>query len=49
MILNGIYDSDIQRFERVSHEKTATGSWNLYRGLLAVMKRWRLPRYPFDK
>ena len=26
MILNGIYDGDIQRFERVSHEKTATGS-----------------------
>ena len=23
MILNGIYDGDIQRFERVSHEQTA--------------------------
>ena len=28
MILNGIYDGDIQRFEQVSHELTATGSWN---------------------
>ena len=48
MILNGIYDGDIQRFERVSHEKTATGSWNLYRVRSAVVKRWRLQRYPFD-
>ena len=48
MILNGIYDGDIQRFERVSHERTATGSWNLYRVRSAVVKRWRLQRYPFD-
>ena len=26
MILNGIYDGDIQRFERVSHEQTAAGT-----------------------
>ena len=26
MILNGIYDGDIQRFERVSHEQTAAGA-----------------------
>ena len=48
MILNGIYDGDIQRFERVSHERTARGSWNLYRVRSAVVKRWRLQRYPFD-
>ena len=48
MILNGIYDGDIQRFERVSHEQTAAGSWNLYRVRSAVVKRWRLQRYPFD-
>ena len=48
MILNGIYDGDIQRFERVSHERTTTGSWNLYRVRSAVVKRWRLQRYPFD-
>ena len=48
MILNGIYDGDIQRFERVSHELTATGSWNLYRVRSAVVKRWQLQRYPFD-
>ena len=40
MILNGIYDGDIQRFERASHERTATGSLNLYRVRSAV-KRWR--------
>ena len=48
MILNGIYDGDIQRFERVSHEQTAAGSWNLYRVRSAVVKRWRLQHYPFD-
>lgn len=48
MILNGIYDGDIQRFERVSREPTATGTWNLYRVRSAVVKRWRLQRYPFD-
>ena len=48
IILNGIYDGDIQRFERVSHEKTATGSWNLYRVRSAVVKRWRLQRYPLS-
>lgn len=48
MILNGIYDGDIQQFERVSQEQTATGSWNLYRVRSAVVKRWRLQRYPFD-
>ena len=44
MILNGIYDGDIQRFERVSHEQTAAGAWNLYRVRSAVVKRWRLQR-----
>ena len=48
MILNGIYDGDIQRFERVSHEQTEAGSWTLYRVRSAVVKRWRLQRYPFD-
>ena len=48
MLLNGIYDGDIQRFERVSQEQRATGSWNLYRVRSAVVKRWRLERYPFD-
>ena len=48
MILNGIYDGDIQRFERVSHEQTAAGAWNLYRVRSAVVKLWRLQRYPFD-
>ena len=47
MILNGIYDGDIQRFERVSHEQTAAGAGNLYRVRSAVVKRWRLQRYPY--
>ena len=48
MILNGIYDGDIQRFERVRHDQTAASAWNLYRVRSAVVKRWRLQRYPFD-
>ena len=48
MILNGTYDGDIQRFERLSHKQTAAGAWNLYRVRSAVVKRWRLQRYPFD-
>ena len=32
----------------MSHKQTATGSWNLYRVRSAVVKRWRLQRYPFD-
>ena len=39
MILNGIYDGDIQRFERVSHKQTEAGAWNLYRVRSAVVKR----------
>ena len=32
----------------MSHEQTAAGAWNLYRLRSAVVKRWRLQRYPFD-
>ena len=47
-ILNGIYDGDIQRFERVSRRSIPTGTWSLYRVRSEVVKRWRLQRYPFD-
>ena len=47
-ILNGIYDGDIQRFERVSRRSIPTGNWSLYRVRSEVVKRWRLQRYPFD-
>ena len=47
-ILNGIYDGDIQRFERVSRKSMPTGTWSLYRVRSEVVKRWRLQRYPFD-
>jgi hypothetical protein len=47
-ILNGIYDGDIQRFERVSREPMESGTWSLYRVRSAVVKRWHLQRYPFD-
>ena len=47
-ILNGIYDGDVQRFERVRRDVVAGASWSLYKVRSAVVKRWRLQRYPFD-
>lgn len=47
-ILNGIHDGDVQRFERVRRDVLQEGSWNLYKVRSAVVKRWRLQRYPFD-
>ena len=38
-ILNGIYDGDIQRFERVSHRSIPSGTWSLYRVRSEVAKR----------
>ena len=32
----------------MSHKQAAAGGWNLYRVRSAVVKRWRLQRYPFD-
>ena len=48
MVLNGIYDGDIQRFERVSRENRLGTTWSLYRVRSSVVKHWRLQRYPFD-
>jgi hypothetical protein len=47
MVLNGIYDGDIQRFERVSRENRRDTTWSLYRVRSSVVKHWRLQRYPF--
>ena len=47
-ILNGIYDGDIQRFERVRRDQKEGHSWSLYKVRSSVVKRWRLQRYPFD-
>ena len=48
ILLNGIYDGDIQRFQRVREEQRPEGAWILYRVRSAVVKRWQLQRYPFD-
>ena len=48
-VLNGIYDGDIQRFEKVRQESRADGRiWSLYRVRTQVVQRWQLSRYPFD-
>lgn len=48
-VLNGIYDGDIQRFERVRQEVRANGDvWTLYRVRTQAVQRWKLERYPFD-
>jgi hypothetical protein len=36
MVLNGIYDGDIQRFERVSRENRLDTTWSLYRVHLSL-------------
>ena len=47
-VLNGIYNGDIQRFERIRRDQTDGHSWSLYKVRSPVVKRWRLQRYPFD-
>ena len=47
-ILNGIYDGDIQRFERIRRDQKDGYSWSLYKVRSSVVKRWLLQRYPFD-
>ena len=40
MVLNGIYDGDIQRFVRVSRENRLGTTGSLYRVRSAVVKHW---------
>jgi hypothetical protein len=39
MVFNGIYDGDIQRFERVSRENRLETTWSLYRVRSSVVKK----------
>ncbi|MGB1776416.1 MAG: hypothetical protein ACPHGV_08775 [Synechococcus sp.] len=48
VVLNGIYDGDLQRFERVGRQSVAEGEWSLYRVRSQIVQRWELSRYPFD-
>ena len=48
VLLNGIYDGDVQRFERVERETVDEGVWSLYRVRSQIVQRWELSRYPFD-
>ena len=47
-ILNGIYNGDTQRFERIRRDQINGKSWSLYTVRSPVVKRWQLQRYPFD-
>ena len=47
-ILNGVYNGDTQRFERIRRDQINSSSWSLYTVHSPVVKRWRLQRYPFD-
>ena len=47
-ILNGIYNGDTQRFERLRRDQINGSSWSLYAVRSPVVKRWQLQRYPFD-
>ena len=48
-VLKGIYDGDVQRFERVRRDVVDGASWSLYKVRSEVVKRWWLQRYPFDE
>jgi len=48
MVLNGIYDDDIQRFDKVRSTSQGDGTWALHRVRTAVVNRWNLKNYPFD-
>jgi len=47
-ILNGVYNGDTQRFERIRRDQINGSSWSLYTVRSPVVKRWQLQRYPFD-
>ena len=47
-VLNGIHDGDVQRFDRVRRDQLNGEVWSLYKVRSAIVKRWRLQRYPFD-
>lgn len=48
VLLNGIYDGDVMRFERVGRENISEGVWSLYQVRGQIVQRWELSRYPFD-
>ena len=48
IVLNGIYDDDIQRFDKVRSTSQGDGTWALHRVRTAVVNRWNLKNYPFD-
>lgn len=48
MVLNGIYDGDIQRFDKVRSSTSAGSTWALHRVRSQIVNRWKLKDYPFD-
>jgi hypothetical protein len=48
VVINGIYDGDIQRFDQVRSVSQGTSTWALHRVRSTVVNRWKLKTYPFD-
>lgn len=48
VVLNGIYDGDIQRFDKVRSVSQGESTWALHRVRSTVVNRWKLKNYPFD-
>ncbi len=48
IVLNGIYDNDIQRFDNVRSASQGDSTWALHRVRSGVVNRWKLKSYPFD-
>jgi len=41
-ILNGVYNGDTQRFERIRRDQINSSSWSIYTVRSPLVKRWRL-------
>lgn len=48
VVLNSVYDGDVQRFDTVRTESNKEGRWALHRVRSTVVNRWKLKDYPFD-
>jgi len=48
IVLNGLYDANILRFDKVRSAIINGKTWSLHRLRSPVVKRWQLKDYPFD-
>ena len=49
IVVNGLYDANILRFDKVRSTQINGKTWSLHRLRSPVVKRWQLKDYPFDE